>query len=90
MENEGQARLDQRYMLEGWGEDCIGKITIRYSGAIEIGDVVTMKDQIQELQEELGQEWLDDETREHYQKHLDALLNLKAGRLGGTGGHEKV
>lgn len=52
MESKKLAELDQEYMDEGWGESCVGYITIEHMSAIIVKDIITIQDEINEIEED--------------------------------------
>ena len=73
MESEVLAELDQDHMDEGWGETCIGCITIEHDGNITIKEkVATVESEIADMlkYDKPGDEYFETERYE-------ALLKLK-------------
>lgn len=85
MESEELCILDQKYH-EGWAEDCYGWFTIESDGPIHIKNrVATVQGEINELEEELNEEYMKEYERTgqfsgmlaRKKKHLAALKALK-------------
>lgn len=85
MESEKLCELDQRFMSEGWGEPCIGSITIESESEIyfkeEIKTAETVKE---ELEEELNEDYMIQDKEEgkypdwfkRLEGHLEAVNEL--------------
>ena len=71
MESEAQCELDQKYMDEGWGESCVGCLEIESNSFITVKDIITIKQQIKGLEEELEYD-----DSEDLKKHIKALKGL--------------
>jgi len=71
------AELDQKYMIEGWGEPCTGSLTIKSQSTIEFEDeVLTKEDVIKELEEEIEEikDYSDEDDLNRLQEHLKAVF----------------
>ena len=86
MECEKQTEIDQRYLDEGWGETCNGRIVLESETEIAVvGDLVTVEQQIAELEEELNQDYLQEYKRQgkypgwwkRLEDHIAALKKLQ-------------
>ncbi len=77
MESEELANLDQEYMLEGWGETCIGYIEIEHEGPIKVLDEITTAEEMRdEVIDDL--EFASGHYKKHYEEKLAALDKLIA------------
>lgn len=75
MESEKLCELDQTHMDEGWGEECIGWITIEHEGPITIkDDIATVESEIAEVLEcyKPGEKYFETEKYEALKKLLEA------------------
>jgi hypothetical protein len=86
MESEELARLDQHYQDEGWGEPCYGSITLESESEITVVDEVhTVDSMIEEIEDELAQDYLIKYKKQGkyptwwglLENHLEALKKLK-------------
>lgn len=82
MESEELCYLDQRYMDEGWGEDCVGYITIESDAPIIVKDkVITVEQTIDDTKDDLR--YYSGKAGERFVKEkLTALLKLKGTKDG--------
>ena len=72
MESEELCLIDQDYMYEGWGEPCIGCITIESNGPIKIlEEIETIDDVIAQTKDDM------EYSEEFLQKKLNELIKLK-------------
>ncbi len=86
MESEELVELDQEHQDEGWGEPCYGSITLESESEITVVDeVITVDDQIKEIEEELAQDYLIEYKKEgkypswwgRLEEYLEDLKELK-------------
>ncbi len=78
MESEALAQFDQDNMDEGWGESCIGSITIEHDSPITVkNNITTIDDRIKELEEELTYDYIKDWRKEDYTKQINELKEMK-------------
>ena len=71
MESRELAVIHQKYLIEGWGEECIGCEIIESEDKVEMIGVTTVEDMIKEVLEYM--EYNDDED---LKKKLDELNQL--------------
>lgn len=57
MESEKLCEIDQKYMDEGWGEDCTGCLVVESDSPIIVKGLVTIDTVIQEIGEELAEDY---------------------------------
>lgn len=58
MESKVQAKIDQKYMDEGWAEDCYGCIEIKSESFVYVKDIITIDEQIKEVENELAEDYM--------------------------------
>ncbi len=58
MESEELAELDQKWMDESWGECCNGCLKIESQHDIKVLNMVTVDDQIKEIEEDLNEDYM--------------------------------
>ncbi len=76
MESKELCKLDQEFMDEGWGEPCIGSITIESNGPITVkNDVATIDTVRKELIEEL--EYSKGYERKEIENYIAAIDDLQ-------------
>ncbi len=77
MESEMLCMLDQEFMEEGWGEPCVGSITIESESEIyfkeKIETAETVKEELEKEMRCFGEE---DECHKWLEKHLNAVNEL--------------
>lgn len=85
MESEELCELDQRFMDEGWGEPCIGSLTIESDSEIHIDEEIKTAEDVKiELEEELNEDYMVQykeegeypEWTKRLEGHLDAVNKL--------------
>jgi hypothetical protein len=74
MESKELAELHQKYMDEGWGEECIGRETIESDGPVKMVGVVTAEDLKKEVLEDL--EYTSGWHKKMLEEKLEALNKL--------------
>lgn len=57
MESEALCEIDQKYMDEGWGEDCTGCLVVESDTPIKVAGLITVDDVIQEITNELAEDY---------------------------------
>ena len=78
MESEILCEIDQKWMDEVWGESCVGNLVIESDNPIKIQGIITIDEQITEIEEELNQDYMKDYKKEG--KYLDWFKRLE-GKL---------
>jgi hypothetical protein len=72
--DEKCAQIHQDLMEEGWGESCIGSLTITHSGTkIELDNCVTKSKYIEKLKEELSEDWRSEDRKEILAEAIEKL-----------------
>lgn len=85
MECEELCEIDQQFMEEGWGESCVGYITIKSDCPITSPSVVTIDEYIKEVEEHLSWEWVTGKSREWLESKLNTVKKLKEKRVKDNG-----
>ena len=58
MESEALCIIDQKYMDEGWAEDCTGCLVVESDTPIKVKNLTTVDDVIRETEEELNETYM--------------------------------
>jgi hypothetical protein len=76
MESRELCEIDQRFMDEGWGEDCSGCVVIESDSPIKVLRVETAESIIAELEGELKEDYYSDDERKDMEDKLSAIKAL--------------
>ena len=88
METKEQVVIDQRNQDEGWGEPCYGNIIVESDSPITVvSHVLTVADQLKELEDELNEDYLQEYKKAgkypgwwgRLEDHVAALKELMDG-----------
>jgi predicted nuclease of restriction endonuclease-like RecB superfamily len=78
MESEELCMIEQEFMDEGWGEPCIGHITIEHDTPIKIkNEIKTVDEVIEETELRIKESCVSENSKHFLRKKLEELNKLK-------------
>lgn len=75
MESQALCEIDQKYMDEGWGEDCVGCLVVESDSPIKVQRLITVDEVIKEIEDELEKDYNSEREIKNFQ---DKLVEVKA------------